>query len=314
MSKLFNELLLVFGIFSALNLLPTKFWLQEVNRNLGVYYLLMHFCILIFFIIFKRLQSKQGRISLLIHSLMPFWYIWQVLPYYFVSNTTNASIVSENAYRLLYANVETGNREYQKFINIINTQNPEIVCLVEMNDVWDSELNLTHEYPFSHKILRNDNFGLAIYSKLPIKADSVSDFGPDIVPAISLELSTKDSKTIRLIVLHAIPPISADAYYNNKLLFRRISTQLKFEEQPVIVVGDFNATTFSSFYKNMLKWANLSDAMWGKGLIRTWNAKNPFLRFTIDHVLYSSHIVRKNAEVMTPFGSDHLPLMFDFHL
>jgi len=79
----------------------------------------------------------------------------------------------------------------------------------------------------------------------------------------------------------------------------------------LIVVGDFNATPFSSIYKNFVGNLNLKNAMQGYGMPKTWDAQSILKRVTIDHVLFKELNVKK-FDVLGEIFSDHYPLLVEF--
>ena len=62
----------------------------------------------------------------------------------------------------------------------------------------------------------------------------------------------------------------------------------------------------------MLYHGRMHNAMHGFGLMRTWNAENWWLRFTIDHVLFRGNFRVRSFEKLPPAGSDHFPLLVEF--
>ena len=77
----------------------------------------------------------------------------------------------------------------------------------------------------------------------------------------------------------------------------------------VIVAGDLNATPHSRFYKQLLKSGELISAADGQGFSTTWNAKNPLIRFAIDHLLYKGELAVSEYRLGPAVGSDHYPLI-----
>ncbi|MCB0311057.1 MAG: hypothetical protein KDD42_07470, partial [Bdellovibrionales bacterium] len=108
------------------------------------------------------------------------------------------------------------------------------------------------------------------------------------------------------------PPLDNSALRNNRLLLRRLATRLRLLEGNLLVVGDFNATPYSSFYENFVDWVSLENSMSGFGYWRTWNALNNFERFSIDHVLMRGDLKILDFRRKSSFGSDHFPLVVTF--
>ena len=316
MKNLLRKLIVVVLLFSIANLIPTINWLQEVNKNLGSYYFIAHIILLPAYILLSRSLAKKTLILIVLQCFMIFWYGSQILPFYL---KVESALLSQEAIpkvplKIFYANVRTQSSQYESVSSLIAESNPDLVLLLELDSRWNAELKLSEKYSYSHTILREDNFGMGIFSRFPFSSDGVQDFGADLVPALMVNLVIKENKVLKTILLHCLPPLSENARYINRLLLRRISTKARFEEKPILIAGDFNATPFSPPYKKFMEWTDLSNVMWGKGLYRTWNAENPLIRLTIDHLLHSSNIKVREAAVLEYIGSDHLPYLVDVEL
>jgi len=82
--------------------------------------------------------------------------------------------------------------------------------------------------------------------------------------------------------------------------------------EPVIVMGDFNATPFSVMLKTFQRSLGLRRITW----IPTWPTQPlPLPQLAIDHMFISSHFtVRGGPYTGRPAGSDHLPVIADLAL
>ena len=78
---------------------------------------------------------------------------------------------------------------------------------------------------------------------------------------------------------------------------------------PQVTIGDLNSSVHGILYKKVSQ--NLIDLKKGLFWSRTWNAKNPFVRITIDHAFGSRHIQSIDYRVGRSIGSDHFPIILE---
>jgi len=287
-------------------------YLHELNISLGAYYLVAHF--LAALLLLLTLHAAKPRrihiISLLLQLALGSAYAAILLPYCYA----NERHIDEGKYSLLYANVYRNNPTPELLAKQIDNLQPDIVALTEYYSALDPILKLEKSYPHSVRRVREDCFGMALYSKFPISPDPIVSLGGDLPPAIiaSIELSQQPALTLAL--THSIPPLSQQAIYSNTLTMRRVAQRMRHAEEPVLVVGDFNATPFSWFYQGFVSITNMHDASYGYGLRKTWNANEFWMWFIIDHVFINDRLGVQQVERLDSIGSDHYPLLVRFGL
>ena len=82
---------------------------------------------------------------------------------------------------------------------------------------------------------------------------------------------------------------------------------------PVMVLGDLNATSWTPYFAELILAGGLSDSRRGFGVASTWPGFMPLpLRIPIDHCLVSREIGVRERRVGQPVGSDHRPIVVDF--
>ncbi len=240
-------------------------------------------------------------------------HLFSILPWYFTSENIS-TIEHKTSLKILHSNVLTSNRQFKLFSKLLEKENPNIVVLQEVNKAWVEGLtNSLSTYKYRIEQPQNDNFGIAIYSKLPFIRSSVVSLGD--LGLASLEVSfSLEGKDITLIATHPIPPISHFYYSarNNQL----IDSAKRIAKQPgaKILVGDLNVSMWSSDYLAVETISELNNARQGFGILSTWPTHIPFLMIPIDHILISEHFVINDFKVGDNIGSDHLPLIIELAL
>jgi len=76
--------------------------------------------------------------------------------------------------RALAANLRRDNREHPRFIDLVRTVRPDFFVAMETDEDWLRSLQgLSESYPYSIVQPREDNFGIALFSRWPIKGHRV---------------------------------------------------------------------------------------------------------------------------------------------
>lgn len=215
-------------------------------------------------------------------------------------------------------NVLTSNKKYALVIKEIENENPDIVIAQETNSLWlENIASLKEKYPFFIEHPRDDNFGIALYSKLPILEKSVEFWTEDEVPVVKV-LFEKENKRILLYAVHTLPPVSKEYFLTRNEMLKNINQIIvQNNKKNIIIAGDFNTTNYSPNYKKYIGDANIFDAYIKLGNIfdGSWNVKHPpFMRITLEHVLSTKDITPITYKKGSDIGSDHFPVFVDFSL
>jgi endonuclease/exonuclease/phosphatase (EEP) superfamily protein YafD len=84
------------------------------------------------------------------------------------------------------------------------------------------------------------------------------------------------------------------------------------QEGAYMVVGDLNASPWSSPFRGLVSDGGLRNSQLGFGLQPSFSAKTIFpLRVPIDHLLHSQDLRVTDRRLGPPMGSDHFPLVVD---
>jgi endonuclease/exonuclease/phosphatase (EEP) superfamily protein YafD len=158
---------------------------------------------------------------------------------------------------------------------------------------------------------RDDNFGIALFSKHPFIRSEIRQARD--IPMVIAELELPDGP-LTVIGMHALPPSGEENSRSRNAQFALLPEMVQQSTSPVMLLGDLNATPWSSHFKRMLGQSGLRDSSKGLGVLPTWPTYMPFFLIPIDHCLHTAeiHITRKAIGQKT--GSDHYPLIVDFVL
>jgi len=217
-------------------------------------------------------------------------------------------------YRLVSANIEASNTQSAKVLDLIRREDPDIAILIEFTPRWMDELHdLDARYPVHLLLPHKDNFGIALYSRLPLTAwEPLEAFDADL-RGVRASFSL-DGRPLTLIAVHAAPPIGNSASRLRNRQLRQLGDLAAGAQAPLLLAGDLNTSPWSPHFGDLLKASRLRDSRRGFGIQATWPAPIWPMRTPIDHCLVSPGIRVVDRRVGADTGSGHLPIVVDFAL
>lgn len=219
-----------------------------------------------------------------------------------------------NSLKVLYANVLTENHNFDALLRLIKKEDPDFIALVEVNDGWLAALrSIEDKYHFRVFHPRNDNFGMAIYSKSPIASSSEPLLGGAGLPAVLVEAEAGE-RSFLLTAAHPLPPINSRNAKERNWYLEELADELNESKLPKVVVGDLNATTHSPYIGDFLSTTNLRDGRQGLGIQPSWPDLPWLFRIPIDHTFVSENVTVHDRRVGASIGSDHRPVILSFSI
>lgn len=291
-------------LFSIAGYLGKFNLLFELTCHFRVQYLLIAIVTLIFFALIKRykwlLIITCSCIAINLIEIVP-WYLPQ--PPVLTDNLTQI--------RLIVANVNIGNLDYSKIVDFITKEKPDIVALLEVDRRWLTALKpINALLPYTISKPRNDPFGIAIYSALPLSNTSIEFLGDLEIPTLVADV-TKNNRVISLVATHPLPPLNQSYFFLRNRQLEELAKYVNDRENPVAVLGDLNLTMWSPFYRELVRASGLKNSRYGYGVLPTWPTGLPFLYIPLDHCLVDENIQVINTKIGENVGSDHLPVITD---
>lgn len=211
--------------------------------------------------------------------------------------------------RVLALNVHTSSTSFDAVRELIDDVDPDIIGLLEVDERWLAALApATAKYAGKLEKPRDDNFGVALYSREAF-AGSVEELGSSLPTAIA-RLSV-DGTRLSVILTHPIPPVSGDALASQERQLTAVAARVHELDAPVVVMGDLNATPWSSPFRDFIAQSGLCDSRAGFGIQASFPAASAILRIPIDHVLTSCHVGIADRWIERDVGSDHLPVVVE---
>ncbi|TYQ14683.1 UNVERIFIED_CONTAM: endonuclease/exonuclease/phosphatase (EEP) superfamily protein YafD [Acetivibrio alkalicellulosi] len=280
-------------------------WFLELFAHFKFQYFIVSIIFIGFFLLMKK--WKLLIITVLIMSVN----IFHIAPFYINLSKTDNNIIDSSKISIVLLNVHTDNDNYQGVVEYIQSKNPDIFVLQEINVDWLIETkNLWENYEYRVARPRDDNFGIGLFSNIPFEDTRVEFYSNSEVPSIVAEIIVNE-KPVSILCTHPLPPIDREYYdiRNNQL--REIASKRSEFSDSLIVIGDLNTTSWTSIFREFVRDMDLYDSRLGKGLQPTWPSPVPFFKIPIDHCLISKDIITINREIGPDLGSDHRPVYIE---
>ncbi len=213
--------------------------------------------------------------------------------------------------RCLWVNVNTANNNYARVLELIEETEPDVVVLGEVNKNWMKGISeLEEQYRLVCSIPREDNFGVAMFSRVPAVDVKTPTLTPGPVPAIVATLDV-DGTLVSVIGAHTFPPVGSHSMRARNQQLDQLGELCQQLPGHRVLVGDLNLTSWSPYFQDLETKSSLRDSRTAIGIQPTWHTGLWFACIPIDHCLVSSEIEVIERRVESKVGSDHLPILID---
>lgn len=253
---------------------------------------------------------------------------WQVLPYYFPPNwlvagktTAPRSETPSDAthlasqdlpLRILSFNIYFRNQQFQQVVDYLRESQADMIVIIECSPQWEEKLRqeLQDQYPYDSREVMPDWHGNHVFSKLPLQA-AVDQQAFATKPGAHQLMAVRSRWKGQPFVLAAVHPSSPDdpkslSFRNHEM--GRIANFAQTHPEPMIFAGDFNCTSGSPYFRDLINESGLIDTRRGFGWQGSWPSTAMVAQIPIDHVLVSRHWQTRYREIGPDLGSDHLPV------
>jgi endonuclease/exonuclease/phosphatase (EEP) superfamily protein YafD len=206
------------------------------------------------------------------------------------------------------------NTAHDRLLQLVRETNPDVVLAVETDDRWIRALEeLNSEYPHAVRQPQSNWFGLVLLSRLPIREAKVEFLVQDDIPSVFAILDLNGVHVV-LRGLHPRPPEplrDQDSTPRDAELVMVGRWVAKQKDGPTIVAGDLNDVAWSATTQLFLRLSGLLDPRMGRGFYSTYNARNPLVRWPLDHLFHSHHFRLVELQRCKDIGSDHFPVLVE---
>lgn len=238
-----------------------------------------------------------------------------------------------------------------QIFDVVKDQNPDIICFQEFftrakgayNTIDSLKKLLNIEHYYFLPVLKNEyeSYGLAIFSRYPIKNTGIINFDSSLSENSSIYADVEvKGKLLRIYNAHfqsisfekqdydyldQVKAMKTDVQPSKRILKMLKSAFLKRSAQvdlmklemakcktPYLIAGDFNDTPASYAVTQITKGLNNAFIKQGSGWGKTYNGKFP--NFQIDYIATTKDLEVINYHITEAKLSDHFPVRVDLKL
>lgn len=265
-------------------------------------------------------RGKQAERALLAaDAAVVAWQIWRIHTYTPLVRPTVQRATGElpdNRIVLMMTNVLQDNRQYDRLLERVAEEDPDVVVAVEVDDGWMRALEpLAERYPHVVRKPLNNTYGMVLFSRFELIDPRIEFLVQDDIPSIHTRVRLSGGVEIMLHALHPRPPEpihdqpSAQRDAELVLVGRTVADEK--EDLPTIVAGDLNDVAWSDTSQLFVRISRLLDPRVGRGFYNSYNAHNPLFRYPLDHVFHSAHFKLVRLHRLADVGSDHFPILIE---
>lgn len=190
-------------------------------------------------------------------------------------------------------------------------EDADIVLVIEVDYIWKEKLlPLAEKYPYSEVYARNDGMGIGLFSRIPWESVEVKQLIKSSVFSIEARF-IHGGRSWKFLGIHPPAPlVPAFAAERNEQL-KAVAGWAQKQFEPTVIMGDFNTTGWSPYFRDLLEQGDLRDSREGFGRQPTWPYALRGLGIAIDHCLVSEDVVVYHRRTGAHVGSDHVPVVVE---
>ena len=251
-------------------------------------------------------------------ALCVLWQVYNILPYTALAprQVKPASRPTrETSVRLVTSNVLIENDRYERWLEVVRAARPDLILALEVDEKWERVLRvLEREYPHVIREPLANAYGMALFSRLPLRDGRIEYMVEPGIPSVHVEVALPGGTWFVLHGVHPRPPEpkndqdSAPRDAELQILARRIADA---GDRPVVVAGDLNDVAWSYTTQLFLRESRMLDPRLGRGFYNTFSANSRVFRFPLDHVFHSAHFKLVELRRLGHVGSDHFPMLIE---
>lgn len=246
-----------------------------------------------------------GRATSLIFLVAAAANIATIVPFYLEEPADAASDGGE--LHLTSFNVAASNVRRAETLQWITDNESDIGFILESSSDWDPALRaLDPDYRVIASVPGDRTFGITAIARGDAVAQIVR-LGDAREPVVRVETALGGEP----VVVYAVHPMSPTSEVRARLrdeTLAALTDAVRRETAPVVVIGDLNATPWSSTFRALAKEARLIDSMRGNGLQPSWPNASFVLSIPIDHALHTDELTTSSRGLGPDLGSDHRPI------
>ena len=208
---------------------------------------------------------------------------------------------------ILSFNVTASNPGRASVLEYLGASGADIIFLHESSTDWEDALSRS-DLPYRMVSAREPG---SVFGTLALVGDDavanvipLGDFGQ-----LSIEVIAElDGTPVKVLGTHPLSPVTSARAAARDEQLRIIGGWAALQDVPVIVTGDFNASTWSRGFALVTGAADLLNSQRGFGVQPSWPAGYPLVGIPIDHLVHSRELITVDRYLGESLGSDHFSL------
>jgi endonuclease/exonuclease/phosphatase (EEP) superfamily protein YafD len=274
------------------------YWLFDLFANFRPHYLGLSGLCAFSFALAKEWKWLTAALSITLLNLLILAPLW-------LANPAPADLEAKPI-KLLVFNINRDNQRLSEIRDYIVQSEADLVFILEASPQAVAELSRTQVYSVGLAQPRTDSFGLLILTRTPLSSQEIIDVEGLPAAEIAIRFGGVDYS---FLALHTMPPVGSrnSERRDNMLAFAARWSQA--HPQKAAIVGDFNATPWSSGFRALLSESGYINSQRGFGIQPTWPSILPALGIPIDHCLHSGELTTVERALGPFLGSDHRALI-----
>ncbi|WP_299965227.1 endonuclease/exonuclease/phosphatase family protein [uncultured Roseobacter sp.] len=209
---------------------------------------------------------------------------------------------------LLSFNVLMENDQYDRTLEMIAREDPDVLFLMETDAAWVEALEpalATYETVVRHPL--PNHYGMVFATRLPVVAAETVFLSDDTTPALLAEIESPGGAFF-FVGLHPRPPVPGSDTEERDAQIQRAAQIADRNRLPVVAMGDFNDVAWSWTAERFKHHGNFLDPRVGRGMLASFDATSWLMRFPIDQLYVTEGIDLVSFTRTDPVGSDHFPM------
>jgi endonuclease/exonuclease/phosphatase (EEP) superfamily protein YafD len=210
------------------------------------------------------------------------------------------------------ANLLFTSGQEQAQLEWIVSQERDLIALHEVPRAWPAaaeELIALYPqrltFPEGDKAWHGIGFGIGLYTRLPVESKRVVHVLADCLPLLEMVVRVGERRvTVRTI--HPPAPQTGALWSLRNQFLAAVANAFVWDADTVLM-GDFNASSGSPAFGDLLERTGLRDSRAGFGRLPTWRSESPVrgLWVDLDHILLHGSLQSLERGTSTIPASDH---------
>lgn len=311
LTKLSKYTFLFFIAFYLISKSFYHYFVVDMLAHYSVYALIFAFVLCLLYNFLIRKEKNKSVLFLLPLLIIPYVVYNEMGNFYFGANAKG----EQENFKIISINIFSQNNEYHYLKEYINEETADVIVLQELTPSWQKNVAFIREkYPYYKEEVRGNNFGIAIYSKIPFDTVITKNYIDKGHPSLLGELEV-NGKALSILATHPVPPLpNQERFEKRNKQYKLMKAEIDaLSKENIILIGDLNSTVYSPNFK-LVQSDKLKDARSGFGLNNSWNAFIPIFRTNIDQCWVSKDIKVTNFYRGKDIQSDHFPIVAELKI